>query len=320
VRMIRTPRAAPARTADDRSLLGIVTIIAALVFLPAMDAIAKLLSGHLSTLEITWARFVFYALALIPLALWKHGRAAVQSARPHLQLVRGTLLATSAFMFFCAIARMPLADAMAVFFIYPFVILLASTFMLGESSGWIHWAMVGVGFIGAALAAQPTFAGISTGTIFALAAAVAYASALMVTRRLASHDPSLVTSAISASLGALMFSCAVPFFWIAPTARDWLLMVVMGAIAAVGHFLIVAAHRLATASQLAPYGYTEIATAVVFGFLIFGDWPRPLVWVGIVLIVASGVGASWREANLQRRARRQRGWDEGVDAGDEPGR
>lgn len=297
----RTPRAPQA--AGDRSLLGVVTIISGLAVLPAMDAIAKLLSGHLSTLEIAWARFAFYALALIPLALWKHGYAAVRPAHPRLQLMRGALLATSALTFFCAIARMPLADAMAVFFVYPFVILLASTFVLGESSGWVRWTMVCVGFIGAALAAQPTFRGISAGTIFALAAAVAYGSALMVTRRLASHDPSLVTSAISAGLGALMFSCAVPFFWIAPTARDWLLMAVMGAIAAVGHFLIIAAHRLATASQLAPYGYTEIATAVLFGFLIFGDWPRPVVWVGIVLIVASGVGASWREAKLQRRAR-----------------
>jgi drug/metabolite transporter (DMT)-like permease len=280
-----------------------MTIITALVFLPAMDAIAKLLAGHLSTLEITWARFVFYALALVPLAFWKHGRAVVRSARPRLQLVRGALLAISALMFFSAIARMPLADAMAMFFVYPFLILLASRLMLGESSGWARWAMVGVGFVGATLAAQPSFAGISAGTPFALAAAVAYASALMVTRRLASFDPSLVTSAISAGLGAVAYSCVVPFYWTTPTSRDWLLMVIMGALAAVGHFLIVAAHRMATASQLAPYGYTEIPAAIIFGFLVFGDWPKPIVWIGIVLIVASGVGATWHEAKRTRRER-----------------
>jgi drug/metabolite transporter (DMT)-like permease len=80
-------------------------------------------------------------------------------------------------------------------------------------------------------------------------------------------------------------------------------MAVMGALAAMGHFLIVAAHRLATASQLAPFGYTEIASAVLFGFLLFGDWPKPTVWIGILLIVASGVGATWREARVARRAR-----------------
>ena len=202
-------------------------------------------------------------------------------------------------MFFCAIARLPLADAMAVFFIYPFVILIASVVLLRESIGWMHWSMVALGFVGAALAAQPTGAGLSLGaglspgTAFALAAALAYASAILVTRRLSAYDPSLITSAISAAVGVLVFSCALPFSWKAPTIQDWLLMGVMGAIAALGHFLIVAAHRLASASQLAPYGYTEIASGVVCGFVIFGDWPKPAVWVGIALIVASGVGATW---------------------------
>jgi drug/metabolite transporter (DMT)-like permease len=299
----RVSRPLPAPVAGDRSLLGVATIIAALAFLPVMDAIAKLLSRHLSIPEITWARFLFYAIALVPLSFGRHGAGALRSARPRLQLVRGGLLACSALMFFFAIARMPLADAMAVFFVYPFVILLASTLVLGESSSWMRWTMVFVGFIGAALAAQPTVAGISAGTPFALAAAVAYAAALLVTRRLASYDPSLVTSAISASVGVLVFSCALPFVWTAPSTRDWLLMALMGGIAAVGHFLIVAAHRLASASQLAPYGYTEIAAAVVVGFLMFGDWPRPIVWAGIVLIVASGIGASWRGRRTTRHTR-----------------
>lgn len=278
-------------------------IIAALIILPAMDAIAKLLSNHLPSLEIAWARFLFHSAIMIPLALWQHGGRVLRPARPLLQAVRGLLLAGSALMFFFAISRMPLADAMAVFFIFPLLILIASTLMLGEASSWMRWLLVGLGFAGAALAAQPTLAGVSAGTPFAAAAAFAYAAALMVTRRLSSDDPSLVTSALSAGIGVLVFCCGVVFVWTAPTPRDWLLMAVMGALAAIGHFLIVAAHRLATASQLAPFGYTEIASAVIFGFLLFGDWPKPTVWMGILLIVASGMGATWREANAGRRAR-----------------
>jgi drug/metabolite transporter (DMT)-like permease len=288
---------------QDRILLGVATIVAALIILPAMDAIAKLLSDHLASLEIAWARFVFHAAIVTPLALWKHGGRVLRPAQPLMQAVRGLLLAFSALMFFYAISRMPLADAMAVFFIFPLLILIVSTLVLGEPSGWVRWTMVGLGFAGAALAAQPTLRGVSAGTPFAAAAACAYASALMVTRRLSSHDPSLVTSALSAGIGALVFSCGVAFVWTTPTMRDWLLMAVMGVLAAIGHFLIVAAHRLATASQLAPYGYTEIASAVVFGFLLFGDWPKPIVWTGILLIVASGVGATWREAAAGRRVR-----------------
>jgi len=75
-------------------------------------------------------------------------------------------------------------------------------------------------------------------------------------------------------------------------------MALMGAIAAVGHFLIIRAHRMATASQLAPYGYTEIVAAILFGFLVFADMPAPVVWLGIAMIMASGVAASWSNGRL----------------------
>lgn len=295
-----TKKTLPLQKPQDHILLGVATIVAALLILPAMDAIAKLLSAHLSTLEIAWARFMFHTAILLPLALLRHGRALWRPTRPWLQLLRGLLLACSALLFFCAIARMPLANAMAVFFIFPLLILIVSTLLLGEPSSLMRWSMVGLGFVGAALAAQPTLAGVSSGTLFAAASAVAYASALLVTRRLSSLDPSLVTASLSAAVGFALFSIGVPWVWVAPSARDWLLMAAMGVLAAIGHFLIVTAHRLATASQLAPYGYTEIASAVVFGFLFFGDWPKPLVWTGIALIVASGVGATWREASADR--------------------
>jgi len=260
-----------------------------------MDAIAKLLSHRLPTLEIVWARFLFYALAVVPFAIRRHGRAALRPSHVKLQLLRGALLALSALTFFSAIARMPLADAMAIFFVYPLVILVLSNLLLAESIGLFRWAMVLVGFAGAALASKPTFAGISPAILFALASSGAYAGALLVTRRLASADPSLVTVSVSALIGFLGYSCALPLVWTAPSLRDWGLMALMGAIAAVGHFLIVAAHRLTTASRLAPYGYMEIVAAVFFGWLLFHDWPGPAVWAGIVIIVASGLMSTLRD-------------------------
>jgi drug/metabolite transporter (DMT)-like permease len=294
--MILTPMSvrlfAPASsTGSHHPTLAAATLIAALVLLPAMDAIAKLLSAHLPRLEIVWARYLFCALAVVPVAFWKHGRTVLRPARPRLQCLRAALMATSALMFFSAIARMPLADAIAVFFVYPFLILLASKLLLGEAIGWTRWTIIVVGFIGATLAAQPTFSGISPGVPFALASGGAYAGALLVTRRLAPRDPSLVTAALSALLGLVAYSCALPLAWTLPAARDWPLMALMGVIAAIGHLLIVAAHRMTTASQLAPYGYTEIVAAIFFGFVVFGDWPTPAVWTGIVVIVASGVVA-----------------------------
>ena len=119
------------------------------------EAIAKSLSGHLPVLELVWARYLFYALALVPFALRRQPGALIRPKRPGLQLLRGGLMAFSAWMFFGAVARMPLADAMAVFFVYPFLIMIGSAFLLRESVSFLRWLMVIVGFIGTALVIRP---------------------------------------------------------------------------------------------------------------------------------------------------------------------
>lgn len=272
-------------------MLGIITLVAGIAILPAMDAIAKHLAGHLPVLEIAWARFLFYTLALLPFALRQHKGTLWQPARPGLQLLRGSLMAFSALSFFYAIKHMPLADSMAVFFIYPFVILVGSALLLREPVGLMRWAMVLVGFAGTVLVVRPSLGTISIGVPFAFASGLAYAGSMLVTRKLGSHDPALVTSALSALLGAVVYTLIVPVVWVTPAPADWPLMVLMGFIAAIGHFMIVHAHRLASAAQLAPFGYTEIVSAILIGFLVFGDIPAPIVWLGIALITVSGVAA-----------------------------
>jgi drug/metabolite transporter (DMT)-like permease len=292
------------RPIEDRPLMGALTMVAALAILPGMDAIAKLLSGHLPVLEIVWARHVVYALLLLPAAIRRHGLALCRPRRPLWQLLRGGLMALSAMMFFSAVARIPLADAMSVFFVYPLLILAVSSLIMGEAIGWQRWLLVLLGFIGATLVVRPSIHGISPGVLFALASGTAYGTALIVTRKLASHDPGLMTATISAVLGAIAFSLIVPFVWRAPDPQDWSLMALMGLIAAVGHFLIIAAHRMATASQLAPYGYTEIVAAIMFGFIVFGDLPHPIVWLGIAIIVASGIAVTWSNSRSKIDQRR----------------
>jgi drug/metabolite transporter (DMT)-like permease len=141
-------------------------------------------------------------------------------------------------------------------------------------------------------------AGISTGDLFALLSGLGYAFGMMVTRRLAAHDPGLVTGVISALTGVVLYSLAMPLAWQAPSGIDWLWMALMGGISALGHFLLITAHRMATAAQLAPYGYAEIVSAIFFGYVVFGNWPEPIVWLGIAVIVASGIVVTWSNAKL----------------------
>jgi len=302
--------AAAKLAAQHRPLLGALIMLAGLAMLPGMDAIAKYLAQHehLPTVEIVWARFLFYVVAIAPFALARYGRGVLRPSRPGLQLLRGLLFAGSAFAFFLAIARLPLADTMAVFFIYPLIILLTSAAVLGERIGALRWAMVVAGFGGALLviyASKHPAANVPIpqseiylGDLFALLSGAGYAFGMMATRRLAGHDPSLVTGVISALTGVVLYSFAVPFLWQAPTAPQWGWMVLLGVIAAAGHMLLITAHRMATAAQLAPYGYAEIVSAIFFGLVVFSDWPAPIVWLGILVIVASGVVVTWSNAKL----------------------
>jgi drug/metabolite transporter (DMT)-like permease len=274
-------------------------MLCALAMLPGMDAIAKHLSQSLPTTEVTWGRFLFYVVAIAPVAFRKFGWRAMRPARPGLQILRGLLFAGSAYAFFLSIATMPLADTMAVFFIYPLIVLLASAVLLSEKIGPMRWAMVALGFGGALLVIRPSLSGISPGDLFALLAGAGYACGMLVTRRLAPHDPGLVTGVISALVGVAVFSLAMPGLWQMPSPEEWLWMALMGAVAALGHYLLITAHHMATAAQLAPYGYAEIVSAIFFGLIVFGDWPEPIVWVGIVIIVASGIGVTWSNARLE---------------------
>lgn len=271
---------------------GVGLLVTALAVLPAMDTIAKVLSGHLPVLEVAWARFLVYAVLVFPVALWRHGIASLRLPDARLQIARGALLAASAFMFFSAIAHMPLADAMAIFFVYPLFILAASAVILGERIRRSQWALVGSGFVGALFVIRPGQSATLLASGMALGTGAVYAAALLLTRRLASRSPALVTSAISALTGLAVFSVLVPAVWRAPRPGDWALMALMGAFAALGHWLLVLAHRHASAAELAPYGYAELVAAVVFGRLVFGDLPTLTVWLGAGLIVASGILAA----------------------------
>jgi drug/metabolite transporter (DMT)-like permease len=158
--------------------------------------------------------------------------------------------------------------------------------------------MVVLGFVGALLVMQPSLDGISRGDLFALLAGAGYAFGMMVTRRLAPHDPGLVTGLISALTGVVLYSLAMPFVWQTPSATEWIWLAAVGVIAAAGHYLLITAHHMATAAQLAPYGYAEIVSAIFFGLVFFEDWPQPIVWLGIVVIVASGIVVTWSNARL----------------------
>ena len=298
------PAQAPERKPpSDEPLKGIVMMVGAMLLVPTLDGLAKHLSADYGTLQLVWARYFFHAAALLPFVLWRYGRRALAPQRPVLQILRGGLLLASTVLFFAAIARMPLADAVALVFVYPMAVTLLSALVLGEAVGPRRWSAVVVGFIGALIVIRPGLGVIGQGGLLALGAGGAYALYVLTTRQLAGSAPPLVTLTFTALLGCLVTTLAVPFAWRTPDALDLALMVAMGLIAAAVHFLIIRALEHASASLLAPYGYSEIVMATAIGFFVFGDFPDAWTWLGIAVIVASGLYISLRERVL-RLARR----------------
>jgi drug/metabolite transporter (DMT)-like permease len=260
-----------------------------------MDGFAKYLSPRYSPWQLTWCRFFVHLAVLLPIVLVKFDRRELWPRKPLLQIARGAFLTSATALFFASIARIPIADALALLFCYPFLVALLSPWLLGERFGARVWIAVVVGLLGIFVILRPGFAAFDWGSILAIAAGAAYSLYFIATRKLSGTAHPLVTLAYTAVFGAVALSAAAPAFWVPPRAADLPFMAGIGLAAALGHYLLILAFERAPASVLAPLGYSEMVMAVLIGYLGFGDLPDRWTWVGIGIVVASGTYVLLRE-------------------------
>lgn len=280
--------------------------------LPVMDAIAKYLgeAGTISPGFITLIRFaVQLALSFGFLLIFGGGISAIKPKRFWMNFFRGMLIALASLMFFVAIKYMPLADAIAVFFVEALILTLLSMLILRERVGWRRISAVITGFLGALLVVQPSYAVLGPVSLLPLVTALLFATYLLL-NRVAGQSDNAWTMQFIAGLGGIFVLGVVviagelanieDMAFTVPTSQvDWGLLVLMGAIGVAGHFMVVRAFQMAPASLLAPFQYVEIIAAVLLGWLLFDDFPSLSKWLGIFIIVFSGLYVFWRE---QRRS------------------
>ncbi len=284
-------------------------MIAAMLALPGIDAIAKWLAGSISSGQVTWSRFFFQIILMAPLLLRTRGPWLTRSLWLH--AARGALIALATLFFFSGLAYLPMADAIAIFFIEPLLVTLLSALFFGEAIHWRRISAISLGFAGALIIIRPTFADVGFAALYPVAAACCFSFYILLTRKLVSNEDPIRLQFFAGVFGCLVMSLALVYgntggidildaTW--PNSHEWLLLVTLGIIATACHLLVTHAYRLASIGILAPFQYIEIIGATLLGLLVFGDFPDAITWLGIAIIVGSGMYVFHRESKLGERA------------------
>lgn len=286
-----------------------VMMIGAMLMLPGIDAIAKWLSGSVSSGQVTWSRFFFQIILMSPLLLWTRGPWLTPALTLH--AARGSLIAFATLFFFSGLAYLPLADAIAIFFIEPLLVTLLSALFFGEAIHWRRISAISLGFVGALIIIRPSFSEVGYAALYPVAAAFCFSFYIVLTRKLVRHEDPIRLQFFAGIFGCVVMSVALAYGteqqvailtadW--PTFHQWLLLGLLGLIATVCHLLVVYAYRLASIGILAPFQYVEIIGATVLGLIIFGEFPDAVTWAGVAIIVGSGMYVFHREARLAANA------------------
>ena len=270
------------------------------VMLPIMDGFAKYLSSDLPVLQITWARYFFTVAFTLPTMFFFFRKNLVWTDKPKLQLIRGLILLTANVCFFYSISIISLAKALTLAFIAPLIVTAFSPIFLGEKVGFRRWSAVIIGFIGSMVVIRPGFVEINLASLAALGTGVMYGFYLIITRKLSSSDNPLLTLLLTGVVGAIIISFVMPFVWIKPTLNQWSMMAAIGIFACVGHLFIILSLKYADASKLAPFSYFEIVTNIIIGYYFFSDFPDKWTFLGLFIIILSGIYISRRENIVKR--------------------
>jgi drug/metabolite transporter (DMT)-like permease len=277
------------------ALHGIYLKLASLALFCTMDSMVKALGDSYGSFQLMLFRS---AIAMIPVAvlIWRAGGLRIVRAnRPWLQALRIIVAFGSTLGFFYVFPRMPLVDAYAISFAAPLFMVALSVPLLREPVGWRRWTAVAVGFVGVLVMLDPWGMEIHPISLILLAATFCYALSTILIRLLSRHDHDIVALFwLSLATGAASLVGAVPT-WIWPTPIDWLWLTVMGLLGGVAQILVTRAWRLAPAAVLAPFDYTSIVLAVLFGYLWFHEQPSWTVWYGLPLVIGSGLYILHRE-------------------------
>jgi drug/metabolite transporter (DMT)-like permease len=269
-------------------LLGIGLMLLVSMLFPFSNAISKHLSATVSVFFIVWCRLFFSSLVTVPLSIYIHRDEFFSDIRLGWQVLRSLVMLGYVILILMALARIPLADTMAAFFISPIVATILAIFLLKESINRYKVIAVILGFSGTLVLLRPG-ASFQIGLLFAVAAGFLSGLYLVLTRLVGQTTAPIKTLAMQSMIGAIVMTPVIFIVWKTPNYQELCFLILAALISNLGHFLLIFAYRLTEASVLSPFGYFEMIGATFVGYLFFDDFPSIMTWLGIVLIVSGGM-------------------------------
>jgi drug/metabolite transporter (DMT)-like permease len=294
---------------QDKPLLGILLMLGFCVLAPMGDAVAKILGETIPLGQLLVIRFAVQAIILIPM-VWATKLAWRMSGRVlQLAFLRTVLHIFGIGAMYTALQYLPLADAVAIAFVMPFIMLLLGKYVLDEEVGARRLIACSVGFVGTLLVVQPSFAEVGWPALLPLVVALNFSFFMLITRKIAKETNPIGLQAVS---GVMAVCIIVPLLAIttssgidaltlmAPSAFEWTMLWAIGALGTMAHLLMTWSLRYAPSATLAPMQYLEIPIATVIGFWVFQDLPNGMAAVGIAITVTAGVYIILRERAISR--------------------
>lgn len=275
--------------------IGIALILLAGLTFATLDSLGKQLMATLPVVQVLWARYVVHTVFSTGYLVTTSGPRFMRTRRPVLHFLRGMALLSASACVYAALAHVPIADVTAIVFFSPFVITLLSVIFLKERIGIHRIGALVCGMAGVILIIRPGFGDTGIYHFLALGASVANAAYILLTRQLAEPAEREAAQFHTTAAGAVILTLVVVPAWVTPGPGDAALLVLLGALATVGHFLLLRAFAHASASLLSPFLYGQVVFAALYSWYWFGDPLAPTMVAGTLLLVASGLYVWWRE-------------------------
>lgn len=283
------------------ALAGIALVVAAVACFAMLDTTTKFVSTSVPILMALWFRYFFQAVATTAAILPVRGLSVLRTAHPKFQCLRGLLLMLSSLFAFLSLKYMPVAEFTAIGAIVPLVITLLAATALGEKVSALRWSLVVGGFVGTLIIIRPGGEDFTWTLLLPLGMVVTNTGFQVLTSRLARTEDPITMHLYTGWVGTLLVSIALPFVWTSlPSWSLWGWLVLMGAAATVGHFLLILGYMRAPAATLTPYLYAQIAFAMVGGWIAFSHVPDRWSLAGMLMIAICGAGGAWLTARESR--------------------